>query len=105
MISANRDALYAAFRQKAVEPDTLFLLNARDALEFLNAGTLAGLVLAGVEGFSVTDMGAYEPRQDFSNDYADCRSSRVEFEKQTRDLLRRGEAVGVRFQVVFEPAQ
>jgi len=77
-------------------------LNAADALDFLNAGALEGLVLAGVEGFLVTDTGAYEPRQDFSNDYADGYHSRAEFEKKTKDLLQRGAAVGIRFQVVFE---
>lgn len=101
--SAKREALYSAFRAKAIEPDgTLLLLNAPDAMDFIDTGKAADLQLAGVEGFSVTDLGAYEPRQEFSNDYADFKGSRSDFEVETKALIRRGAAVGIRFEVVFE---
>jgi hypothetical protein len=100
---AKRDALYSAFRGRAIEPDdTLLLLNAPDAIEFIDAGKAAGLQLAGVEGFSITDLGAYEPRQEFSNDYANSEGSRSEFEVETKALIRRGASAGIRFEVVFE---
>jgi hypothetical protein len=102
-LSAKRDALYAAFRGKGIEPDvTLLLLNAPDAVDFIEAGKAAGLQLAGVEGFSITDLGAYEPRQEFSNDYASFEGSRSEFEVATKALIRLGASAGIRFEVVFE---
>ena len=101
--NADRDGLFAAFRHKAVEPDTLFLLNAQDALDFLDAAKSLGFKLAGVEGFLITDAGAYQPSQDFSNDRADSNASPAEFEAETKDLILRGVSIGMRFQVVFEP--
>jgi hypothetical protein len=75
-----RKALYEAFRSKAIEPKAkLLLLNAQEAQDFVSRGVAEGLLLAGVEGFVITDQGAYEPRQDFSNDYADWNGSRSEF--------------------------
>lgn len=93
------------FRKHAIEPDALFLLNAEKALEFVEAATAAGARLAGVEGFLVTTGGAFEPRQDFSNDIAGWRGSSRQFLDSTRALIVRGASVGLRFQVVFEDEQ
>lgn len=95
----------ARYRERALEPDTLFLLNAIDAIEFLNEAHNAGLTLAGIDGFSLTDAGAYQPRQDFSNDFADFDGSRDRFLEETRILMRRGEKIGIRFQIVLEEAE
>jgi hypothetical protein len=100
-ISEKHKVLFETFRSKALDPDGLFLLNAHDALDFLNAGLREGLVLAGVEGFLITDNGAYEPRQDFSNIYHDWRGTCAELENRTRDLILRGSEAGIRFDVVF----
>jgi hypothetical protein len=94
--------LLARFQDRALEPGDLFLLNSQDARDFLDAAKEAGLVLAGVEGFLITDGGAYQPRQDFSNDRADWNGSVKEFERQTKALFKRGRAAGIRFEVVFE---
>lgn len=100
--STKRDRLHGNFRGRALEPDTLFLLSAPDALEFVEAGKALGLVLQGVEGFVVTDAGAYQPRQDFSNDRADEEGSIEQFELTTKTLIRRGVPTGIRFQVIFD---
>jgi len=96
--------LHARYRAKALAPDTLFLLNASDALEFVDEAHRDGLVLAGVEGFLVTDNGAYQPRQDYSNDAADFEGSGDEFVEKTRSIIGEGASVGIRFQIVFEEA-
>jgi hypothetical protein len=98
------EQLRARYRDRALAPDTLFLLNANDAIEFLDEAHSAGLVLAGVEGFLVTDAGAYQPRQDFSNDMADFEGSGDRFVEETKNLVRQGASVGIRFQIVFEEA-
>ena len=101
MTNAKHEALRGAFRPRAIEPDSLFLLNAEDALAFLNQGISEGLEFVGMDGFVISDRGAYEPRQDFSNDYGHWHGTRAEFENQTRDLIRRGGEVGIRFEIVF----
>lgn len=94
--------LRAQFHKYAVEPEKLFLLNAEKALELVEVATAGGASLAGVEGFLITTAGAFEPRQDFSNDIAAWQGSSREFLDSTRDLIRRGATAGIRFQVIFE---
>jgi len=101
-----RKALYEAFRHKAIDPDVTFLvLNAQDALDLIRRGVSDGLLLAGVEGFNITDDGGYQPRQEFSNDYVDWNGTRAEFVSQTEQLIEKGGRVGIRFEVVFEAEQ
>lgn len=94
--------LRAQLREHAVAPETLFLLNAEHAIVLLEKATVVGVRLAGVEGFLVSEAGAYEPRQDFSNDIAEWLGSSSEFVESTKELMRRGVGIGIRFQVVFE---
>jgi hypothetical protein len=77
--------LRAQFRGRALAPETLFLLNADDAIDIVEKGTAEGARLAGVEGFLVSDAGAYEPRQDFSNDIAGWRGHRRRLSNQRRN--------------------
>jgi hypothetical protein len=93
------------FRMHAIEPDALFLLNVENALDFIEEATAVAARLAGVEGFLVTTGGAFEPRQDFSNDIAGWRGSSRQFLDSTKALIERGASVGIRFQVVFEDEQ
>lgn len=90
------------FRRYAVAPETLFLLNPENAVDLIERATSKGAKLAGVEGFVITSAGAYEPRQDFSNDVADWQGSKLEFVETTKELIERGAKTGIRFQVVFE---
>lgn len=94
--------LRTEFRGHAVAPESLFLLNAESAIDFVEKATAEGASLAGVEGFLVSDAGAYEPRQDFSNDIAGWRGSPSAFVESTKELMRRGVSIGIRFQIVFE---
>lgn len=94
--------LRARFREYAIEPERLFLLNAEKALELVDVAAEGGAHLAGIEGFLITSAGAYEPRQDFSNDVAAWRGSPPEFLASTKELIRRGASAGIRFQVIFE---
>lgn len=94
--------LRTQYRRFALAPDTLFLLNSDDALRFIESATALGTKLAGVEGFSITDAGAYEPRQEFSNDCIDWPGETEKYLQRTRELLRRGKGSGIRFQLVFE---
>ena len=103
MTTDRRKALYEAFKHKGIEPDVTFLLlNAEDALDFIRKGVSEGLLLAGVEGFIVTDEGAYQPRQEYSNDYAEWDGTRADFVKATEELIKKGGTTGVRFEVAFE---
>jgi hypothetical protein len=94
--------LRAQFRSFALEPETLYLLNSEKAIDLIERATAEGASLAGVEGFVATSAGAYEPRQDFSNDIAGWQGSSSEFVESTRELLERGAHAGVRFQVIFD---
>jgi len=85
-----------------VAPETLFLLNSVTAIDLIERATKEGAKLAGVEGFLITTAGAYEPRQDFSNDIASWQGSVAEFVDSTREMIARGAKAGIRFQVVFE---
>ena len=99
---AMEEYLRDRFRHKALAPDTLFLLSPNDALMFLEEAVALDLTIAGVEGFVVTDTGAYQLRQVFSNDIADFSGRTDKFLQETRDLIRRGAISGLCFQVVLD---
>jgi hypothetical protein len=106
MTADRRKALYEAFKHKGIEPDVSFLLlNAGDALDLIHRGILDGLLLAGVEGFVVTDEGAYQPREEYSNDYVEFDGTRADFVKMTEKLIEKGGNAGIRFEVVFEVSE
>jgi hypothetical protein len=92
--------LKAEFRDRALEPDTLFLLNGPDAIAFIERAAAHGFRLMGVEGFRITDLGAYQPEQDQGNDIADVNLSDAEFVESTKKLIRDGTRLGFRYQVV-----
>ena len=92
--------LKAEFRDRALAPDTLFLLNGHDAIAFIERAAAQGFRLLGVEGFRITDRGAYQPEQDQSNDLADVNVSDAEFIESTKTLIREGARSGFRYQVV-----
>ena len=94
--------LRAEFTPRAVDPKRLFLLSASDALEFITRATNAGQELAGVEGFRITEHGAFQPLQEFSTDSADVQCTKAEFVELTSGVVRAGAAKNVHFQVVFE---
>jgi hypothetical protein len=83
-------------------PDTLFLLSARDALALLDRCLLEGYAVLGVEGFRVTDRGAYQPDQRYSNDIANGAADQASFVTSTKQLILTGEAIGIRYQVVVD---
>jgi len=87
--------------EKAIAPETLFLLSANDALDFLEDAAKQGLVLAGVDGFRIVG-GAYEPQQEFSTDSADENRTAAEFMLLTKSEIQRGAADGIWFEVVFD---
>jgi hypothetical protein len=65
------EELKSAYLSKALAGDTLFLLRLEDAVEFILRGNELGLHLLGVEGFRVTEAGAFQPEQEASNDIID----------------------------------
>ncbi len=96
------ETIRVQFRQRALEPETLFLLAADDAVIYLDAMVAAGFGLAGVEGFLVTKEGAFQPHQEFSNDASEAKGSAEEFLLSTRELIAEGARHGMYFQVVVE---
>lgn len=94
--------LKRSFYEKALVPETLFLLSPEAALTYLDAGLILGLKLAGVEGFRITSGGAYQPSQSFSNDISETSDDGIEFAKITKELMRKGMQENIYFQVVFE---
>lgn len=89
------------FRSRALDPDGLFLLNADIALEYIDAGKASGLKLLGVDGFRITEQGAYQPSQEFSTDIVDFNGDAVACELRSRDLLALGAPLGIRYEIVF----
>ncbi|HEX8899868.1 hypothetical protein [Vitreimonas sp.] len=94
--------LRTEFAPRAVDSDRLFLLSASDALEFITRATNAGQELAGVEGFRITEHGAFQPLQEFSTDSADVQCGKAEFVELTNAVVQAGAAKNVYFEVVFE---
>lgn len=97
-----RSLLSAEFRARAEQPEDLFLLSAADALHFVKRGEELGLRLAGVEAFRRIRSGGFQPEQEFSNDVADSATKGDEFVRSTLELIEKGGAQGLLFQVVFE---
>ncbi len=98
---ASFKSLREQFQSKALEPETLFLLNSDDAIQFLEAGIASGLELGGVEGFRITDQGAYQPRQEFTNVYLNRKGTYEAFIQDTKELMLKGASAGIRFEVFF----
>jgi hypothetical protein len=94
--------LIAEFRNRAERADDLFLLSATAASDFVQRGRDLNLRLVGVEGFRKTEAGAFQPKQEFSNDLADFVLDNDEFVRNTLELIEKGGAQGLLFQVVFE---
>ena len=94
--------LKAAFRDRALDPDGMFLLTGTDAIEFIDRSVANGFRLLGVEGFRITPFGAYQPEQDQSNDIADVDLTDTEFVEETKHMIRGGGEVGYRYEVVVK---
>jgi len=96
------DSLRNRYLSLALAPDTLFLLRPSDAFHFIEEACALGLDLAGIEGFQVTESGAYQPCQSFSNDVADFVGSREEFFKESKRLIKQIKNERIRIQIVIE---
>jgi hypothetical protein len=94
--------LYAEFASRALAPETLFLLSARDALALIDRCLLEGYAVLGVEGFQLTNHGAYQPDQRYSNDIANGAMDPASFLTSTKQLISSGESIGIRYQVVVD---
>lgn len=68
---------------------SLKLIRADQAIEHIEASRSQGMSLAGVEGFIITDKGAYQPDQIASNDIADSSLDQAEFIEETKDLIKK----------------
>lgn len=85
----------------AKDPDCLFLLSPEDALRFIEGGAQKGLRLVGVEGFIITASGAFQPRQEHSNDFADERMTTASFVEATKRFIEERKAKPLWFEIVF----
>lgn len=77
-----------------------FLLRPADAVEFIDECAAAGLRIEGVEGFAVTAGGAYQVRQEHSNDIADTTLSPAAFAEATKAFVSEPSRRDVWFEVV-----
>ena len=75
------------YRRKAKLSGSLILLNENDDLSFIDECSTLGLKLLGVEGFLITDTGAFQPDQSASNDIADTPMPNDDFIKMTKHLI------------------
>jgi len=89
------------FSDRAKCPESLFLLNPHDAIDFIQRGRSLKLTLAGVEGFTITEQGAYQPHQEFSNDIMDSNSSQEDFVDSTTNLILANPEKEIWYQIVF----
>jgi hypothetical protein len=94
--------LKAEFRDKALDPDDMFLLAGQDAIDFIDRSIANGFRLLGVEGFRITPFGAIQPDQDQSNDIADVDLTDAEFVEETKHMIRGGSKVGYRYEIVVK---
>lgn len=90
------------YRNVAIAPETLFLLNSDQAITFIREALAKDAKFVGIEGFTITAEGAYQPRQEFSNDIVDWKDKYEGFIFQTYEIIKRGAKEAIFFQVVFE---
>jgi hypothetical protein len=98
----NLAGLRGEFASRALEPETRFLLRAADALLLIDRAIEAGATLAGVEAFASREGWAGPAQYDLSTDRAETNLSHQEFVEFTRNVLCKGEASDMLFEVVFE---
>lgn len=94
--------LRLAYKDKALAKNTLYLLDAENAVAFIAAASASDLPLLGIDGFRLSEQGAFQPDQDFSNDISDFCGTRSEFYEATKKLVTEGADENIYFQVVFE---
>jgi hypothetical protein len=90
--------IHLKYANKAKREGSLFLLDANDAIRFIEDCASEGLKLLGVEGFKITKEGAFQPHQEHSNDIVD--SKRSDFVHETKEFIREREGMGIWFEVV-----
>ena len=89
------------YKNRAKEVGSVFLLKPSDALNFIEECVASGLKLEGVEGFSITEEGAYQPHQEHSNDISDAACNQREFVEETKKFICERIGTGIWFEVVF----
>ncbi len=92
--------LEAEFKHRAIAPDGFFLLKVADAEEYIRRGQSVGLRLLGIEGFRITEQGAFKPVQEWSNDIA-CYTG-TDFVKDTLAFIRTLDGYDATFQIIFQ---
>ena len=66
---------------------SLKLMTSNDAIEYIEECHSRGFRLLGVEGFIITEKGAFQPDQEASNDIADGKIIKNNFMKATISLI------------------
>lgn len=89
------------YRDKAREAGSLFLLESDDAIRFIEECLSSGLHLEGIEGFRITEGGAYQPCQEHSNDIAETNLNDNAFVQETKKFILERKGIGIWFEVVF----
>ncbi len=89
------------YRHKAKEAGSLFLLAADDAIQFIQDCVEAGLQLEGIEGFMITEEGAFQPHQEHSNDIADTTLDSKAFVNETIRFISERKDLELWYEIVF----
>ena len=89
------------FSDNAIQVGGTIWLPPKEALEYLTECTSYGFQLEGIEGFIITETGAYQPSQDYSNDFADVNYSRDKFIEETKSFILERAQEKILFEVVF----
>jgi hypothetical protein len=89
------------YTERAIQFGSQFLLKPKDAIEYLNDCVANGFKLDGVEGFLITEAGAYQPSQDDSNDIVDNNCTREEFTELTKSFMADRSEIEILFEVIF----
>lgn len=87
------------YEDKALIAGSLFLLKGCDAIKFIEECASKGYSLLGVEGFSITEKGAFQPEQEHSNDIAESEST--DFVSETLDFIKNRSDLDIWYEVVF----
>ncbi len=96
------DRVRSPYASRALEPDSLFLLRPKDALDMIEAGSDVGLAVLGIEGFIVAAR-SYQPVQELSVSIGleDTPTLRRSVAADVRALLTSDLPLDIYFDVVF----
>jgi hypothetical protein len=89
------------YTDRAIQFGSQFLLKPKDAIEYLKDCITNDFKLDGVEGFLITENGAYQPSQEDSNDIVEYDCTHQEFTELTKSFIADRSQMNILFDVAI----